>query len=259
MEARAPLPIRCRQELHLVRRFIVTLLAAALVGCAADLRVHAAASLTDALSEIGRAYTAEKGRSVAFNFGGSRAVARQIAEGAPGDVFISADEASMDELARRGGIVEESRRDLLANALAIVVPLNAGPAVLAPSDLAGPAVRRVAIGDPAVVPAGAYAKAYLERAGLWDRVAPKVIPTDNVRAALLAVEGANADAAIVYRTDAAMSTKTRVVAVISDVDIRYPAAMLRSARNEALARDFLAFLSSPAARRIFEKHGFVVR
>lgn len=242
----------------MLRRLVIAICAAGFIGCAADLRVHAAASLTDALAEIGRAYSAEKGRTVAFNFGGSRSVARQIAEGAPGDVFIAADEASMDELARRGGIVEESRRDLLSNALAIVVPRE-GSDVRQPADLAGPSVRRVAIGDPAVVPAGAYAKAYLEREGLWNRVEPKVIPTDNVRAALLAVEGRNADAAIVYRTDAAMSTTLRVVASVSDIDIRYPAAILRSARDREAASDFLSYLSSPAARRIFEKHGFIVR
>ncbi|MHB0968750.1 MAG: molybdate ABC transporter substrate-binding protein [Thermoanaerobaculia bacterium] len=242
----------------MLRSLIVAMCAAGLFGCAADLRVHAAASLTDALGEIGRAYSTERGRTVAFNFGGSRAVARQIAEGAPGDVFIAADEATMDELARRGGIIEETRRDLLSNALAIVVPRE-GSEVRRPADLAGAAVGRIAIGDPAVVPAGAYAKAYLEREGLWDRVATKIIPTDNVRAALLAVEGRNADAAIVYRTDTAMSTTLRVVASIPDIDIRYPAAILRSARDRKAAEDFFSYLSSPAARRIFEKHGFIVR
>lgn len=243
---------------RMLRRLIAAVCAVGLIGCGADLRVHAAASLTDALAEIGRAYTEERGRTVAFNFGGSRSVARQIAEGAPGDVFIAADEASMDELARRGGIVEESRRDLLSNALAIVVSRD-GSEVRQPADLAGPLVRRIAIGDPAVVPAGAYAKSYLEREGLWDRVEPKVIPTDNVRAALLAVEGMNADAAIVYRTDAAMSKTLRVVAVISDIDIRYPAAVLSAARDREAADDFFGYLSSPAARQILERHGFSVR
>jgi len=197
------------------------------------LQVHAAASLTDVLREVGNAFTRATHIAVAFNFAGSNTIARQIESGAPGDVFISADETQMDRI--RAYIVK--RRDLLSNKLAIVGEHDLRKA------------KRIALADPRSVPAGVYAREYLERKGLWRDVEKKVIPTENVRAALAAVRSGNADSAIVYRTDA------RDGLVIEDSPkITYPAALLRDSKD---ARRFFDFLFSNEAKAIFKKYGFV--
>jgi molybdate transport system substrate-binding protein len=241
------------------------LLAALLVTAPGGLRaagvvhVHAAASLRDVLKEIHQSRAA--GVNVIASFGGSNALARQIVEGAPGDVFFSADEQSMDVVEQAGLVVPGTRTALLSNALVVVAATDRDLAVTSAADLAQPAVTRVALADPASVPAGRYARAHLERAGAWEAVAPKVVPTENVRAALAAVESGNVDAAIVYETDARLSDRVRVVARVPADQvppIRYVACVLASAQDHGQATAFLGFLKSETAAAIFRKHGFVV-
>ena len=229
----------------------VVLLALLVFSCARPdgLRVFAAASLTDVLSEIARGYE----ERVTFNFGSSSTLARQIDAGAPADLFISADEARMDWLAARNRIVPETRRSLLSNTLVIVVHRDSHL-----TDLAQ--MQSIALAEPSTVPAGIYAKAWLERQGHWTEIAPKVIPTENVRGALFAVESGNADAAIVYATDAAISQRVRITQRIENGQlISYPAAVVADAQNRAAAMRFLEHLRSNAATQVFRKHGFQIQ
>ena len=209
-----------------------------------EVHVYAAASLTDALREIGAAYERQTGERVVFNFAGSSALARQIRQGAPADLFLSADEAKMDAVAAA------ERTSVLSNTLVIV-----GSGIRTPHDLVG---RRVALAEPSSVPAGIYAREYLTRIGIWSAVAPNVVPTANVRAALAAVESGNVDAAIVYRTDARRGFAYEIPR--SDGPrISYPFAVLRDAGNPAGARRFLAYLTSRPSLAVFERHGFLIR
>jgi molybdate transport system substrate-binding protein len=236
---------------------------AALLSCfvtrAAEVRVFAAASLTEALKEIAATYEKNSGDKVVFNFGASNFLARQIDAGAPADVFFPADEAQMDRLETKGLIAKETRRNCLGNSLVIAVASDANVTFKDTADLVSK-IKRLALADPAGVPAGIYAKKYLEKSGLWAHVSGKVIPTDNVRAALAAVEAGNADAAIVYKTDAAVSKKAKVALEVPAADapeIKYPVAVLKEAPNAAGAKKFVDALFSPEARRAFEKFGFI--
>lgn len=233
----------------------------ALGAASGKLLVFAAASLTDALREIGRGYEAGGGQPVAFHFAASSLLARQIEEGAPADAFFAADEATMDGLARRGLLVPGSRRDLLGNRLVVVVPSDSPLALAKLDDLASTSIRALALAEPRTVPAGVYAKQLLEQKGLWSRLVDRVVPTENVRAALAAVEGGNVDAGIVYATDAVISTRVRVALEIPAAEgpkIRYPvAAVAASARGDE-ARRFLAHLASEPALAVFRRYGFEV-
>jgi molybdate transport system substrate-binding protein len=221
--------------------------------------VSAAISLTDAMEAIGSAYQSEGHGAIRFNFAGSNMLSRQIANGAPVDLFVSADEAQMDLAVKAGAIDVKSRIPLLGNRLAIVT-MPAGPAVHDARGLLQPAVRRIALGDPAAVPAGSYARQYLQRAGLWDALAPRVIPVSNVRAALAAVENGSADAAITYESDAAAARQAHAAVVITGPlapRIVYPAAIVSAAPNRAGAERLLAYLRGPAAAAIFTRFKFV--
>lgn len=240
---------------------LLALLAAAAPLRAREITVFAAASLSDALQEIGAAYEKAGGPHVVFNFGASSTLARQIDEGAPADVFFSADEAKMDGLAKHGEVLAETRRSPLSNSLVIVVASASSLRLASPRDLLGPAVRVIALAEPQSVPAGIYAKEYLRSAGVWQDVTDKVVPTENVRAALAAVGAGNADAAIVYRTDAAMSVKVKIaleVAVAEGPRISYPMAVLAHAPQPVEARRFVDYLASEPALEVFRRFGFLV-
>lgn len=243
-------------------RFSYLILWAACVAnlSAASTRVFAAASLSDALREIAAVYERASGDQLGLVLAGSNVLARQIKEGAPADVFFSADEAKMDDLAQAGLIAAETRRTVLTNALVIVVHAKGGASIATPADLAGPAIRRIALAETRTVPAGIYAREYLERIGLWGQVAPKVVGTENVRASLAVVEAGNADAGIVYKTDALISKKVKIAYEIpsgAGPAIAYPVAMVEGARQPEAARRFIAWLATPAASVIFKKYGFL--
>jgi molybdate transport system substrate-binding protein len=223
------------------------------------LTVAAAISLSDALEEIGRAYTAAGGGPVRFNFAGSNVLARQIVNGAPADLFISADQEQMNVVEKANGLVAGSRVNLLSNALAIVSSPERAALVRDQFARAPAEIRRLAIGDPAAVPAGVYARQYLESQGLWQPYESRIVPTTNVRAALTAVETGAVDAAIVYVSDAA-AAKNAVVAVVVPVEkgprILYPAAILMSSSNRSDAERFLKFLRDPESSAIFTRYQF---
>ncbi len=245
--------------LRLASLGLVSLLAGTRVA-AGEVTVFAAASLSDALRELAALHQKATGDTVRLNLGASSILARQIQEGAPADLFFSADEAKMDDLARAGLIEAVTRRSLLSNSLVIVVAADGGPPLESAPDLARPAVRRVAIAEPETVPAGIYAREYLRRIGLWEKVAGKMIPTENVRAALAAVESGDVDAGIVYRTDALSSARVRIAFGVPRAEgpkISYPIALVKGGANPEGARRFLALLASPAGKSVFAKYGFI--
>jgi molybdate transport system substrate-binding protein len=217
----------------------------------AEVRVLAAASLTDALQEIVATYERTNPDRIVLSFGASSMLARQIERGAPADIFVSADENKVDVLAKQNLVAR--RVSVLSNTLVIVMPNGRKyPGLFH--------LRRIAIAEPRSVPAGIYWREFLEREQLWDDVRPHVIPTENVRAALAAVDAGNAEAAFVYETDARIARRSRIVKRMKDgPDISYPFVLLRRAENAAAAQRFFAHLQSNAARAIFAKHGFIVR
>jgi len=227
---------------------------------ATDVTIFAAASLSDALREIAATYEKTTGDTVRLNLGASSILARQIEEGAPADLFFSADEAKMDDLSQAGLIDPATRRSLLSNSLVIVVAADSNLKLSSAQDLAKAAVRRLALAEPETVPAGIYARVYLQKQGLWESVRGKTVPTENVRAVLATVESGNVDAGIVYKTDALISKKVRIACEVPPDDgprISYPVAVVRGGGNPAGAARFLAWLNSPAGKSVFAKYGFI--
>lgn len=227
---------------------------------AAELNVSAASSLTDALKAIAPEYEKQSGDHVIFNFAASSALARQIEEGAPADLFFSADEAQMDRLQKADRIEEKSRRNLLSNTLVVVAPNESTMQLTSAADLRK--VERIAVGDPKLVPVGVYTRSYLEKSGLWQELEAKIIPTENVRAGLAVVESGNAEVAFVYKTDAAISKKVKIIFSVppdEKAPINYPAALVKRDASNPAAEKFLSYLSSEAAGKIFEQFGFIVK
>jgi molybdate transport system substrate-binding protein len=223
--------------------------------------VAAAVSLAEVLEEVATAYAATGGGAVRFNLAGSNVLARQIVNGAPADVFVSADAAQMDVVEKAGAILAGSRVDLVGNQLAVVTAPDKSELVRQQFARAPAEIRRLAIGDPQAVPAGVYAKRYLEQKKLWSAYEPRIVPTTNVRAALTAVETGGADAAIVYLTDLAAARSAVLAFAVPAAEgprIVYPAGVIASSRNQADAKRFLAFLRQPAAAAIFARYKFVV-
>ena len=222
------------------------------------LLVFGAASLTESLQEIGRDFEAKTGQKVDFSFASSSDLERQIEAGAPADVFFSADTAKMDALEKAGLVRKSDRREFLSNALVVVVPKESRAAIASARDLT--ALPRIALADPASVPAGIYAKKWLTAEGVWDALAPKVVPTLDVRAALAAVAGGDIPAGIVYRTDAATSKDVRVAFTVTNGPaITYSVAPLTGSKQPRSAAAFVAFVDSRESRAVFERRGFLVR
>ncbi len=225
--------------------------------------VFAAASLKNALDEAAAVWTAKTGVNVALSYAASFPLAKQIEAGAPADIFISADLASMDYLSQRNLIAPASRANFLGNSLVIVAPKDAGFDRVELTR-AGIAARlgggRIAAGDPASVPAGRYAKAALEKLGLWTDLEPHFAFADNVRGALLFVSRQEAPLGIVYATDAQADASVKIVGRFpadSHPPIVYPIA-LTAASQSAEAQAFLTFLRSAEAAPFFAKQGFTV-
>ena len=250
------------------RRAVLGLLAACAAALAPAARaqgegalvVFAAASLGGALDEVAHAWEAETGGTVALSYAGSSALARQIEQGAPADVFVSASPDWMDALEDEGLIREGTRRDLLSNALVLIAHGRAAPVEVGPGlDLAGMLGEgRLAMALVDAVPAGVYGREALTSLGLWDDVAPKVVQADNVRAALRLVALGEAPLGVVYATDARAEPGVSVVGAFpegSHAPIVYPAA-LTAESGHPRARAFLGHLGSPEARAVFVRHGF---
>jgi molybdate transport system substrate-binding protein len=237
---------------------VAALLALAWPVAAEEVVVYAAASLTECLKEVAQGFEKSTGHTVVFNLGGSNDLARQIKAGAPADVFFSADKAQMDGLEAAGLVRAVDRVDVLSNVLVVVVPATSAARLNGASDLAS--VGRLALADPQAVPAGVYARTWLESARFWDQVKDKIIPTLNVRAALSAVESENADAGIVYRTDAATSKRVKVAFEVPREQgpaVVYPMAPLKGSTKAATAA-LTRYLTSAAARAVYARYGFVV-
>lgn len=228
---------------------------------AVEITVFAAASLTDALKEIGANYEKQGSDKVVFNFGASSMLERQIEEGAPADVFFSADEPKMDALEKKDLILKETRKSRLSNSLVIVTSVDSDLKIKSPADLTGSKIRRVALADPKAVPAGVYSKAFLEKEKLWLDIEPKVVPVDNVRSALAAVESGNIEIGMVFKTDAAISKKVKIAYEIPPAtgpQISYPMAVTKNARQVESAKKFVEFLGSDDATKVFTNYGFIV-
>jgi molybdate transport system substrate-binding protein len=225
-----------------------------------ELNISAAASLTDALEEIYTEYQKAGTDIIYFNFAASGTLQKQILEGAPCDLFISASKGHMDGLAEADKIVAESRKDLLGNALTLIASAEKA-GVVGVDSLTSADVTSIAVGEPESVPAGNYAKQALESLGIWESVQDKLIFAKDVRQVLEYVETGNADCGFVYRSDAAL-LETGVI--LSDLPedshspIVYPAALIAGSANEAAAQTFYDYLQSDYAKGVFEKYGFTV-
>lgn len=229
--------------------------------------VFAAASLTDAMKALGEQWRSQGHRLPRFSFAASSALARQIEQGAPADIFASADEPWMDYVQRRALIVDSSRISPLANSLVLIAPAGRTQPNLTltrQTDLAAllSAGDRIATGDPAHVPVGKYAQAALTWMGQWEALSPRLARADNVRSALLLVERGEAPLGIVYATDAAASSGVRIVATFpaeSHPPVTYSFALTRRGAEDGATRAFFTFITSPAAAETYRRFGFSLR
>ena len=223
--------------------------------------VFAASSLTNVLQAAAADFERATGTRVLVNVGASNSQARQILDGAPADVFCSADESQMDVVERAGRVAAGSRVTLASNRLVVMVPADRARTLHAVDELLAPTFRRIAVGDPAAVPVGVYTREYLERLGLWAAFQPRIVPTVNVRAALAAVDSGNADAAFVYATDAPLAAHASIAFTVPAAQappIRYPGAVITGGANGDGGWRFLRFLQSDAGRALFTRAGFIV-
>ncbi len=223
--------------------------------------MFAAASLTDAITEISESFESERNVKIYTNFAGSQTLQLQIERGAPADLFISASPKQMDALAEKDAIYTSTRRNVLRNSLVLVAPTGSSHQIEKPDELTGPRIRRIAIGEPSSVPAGIYGAEALDRLRIWSGVKPKLIPGADVRSVLAYTSAGEVDFGIVYRTDASVSEKVRIAyefPASSHSPIVYPAAVIRGAKHEALAHSFLQYLETSEVKRVFEKYGFSV-
>lgn len=257
----------------LIAILIAVVLATGLVGCSksaekqpaaqnVNLTVSAAASLTDAMNEIKTLYAQEKpGVNITYNFGASGSLEQQIEQGADVDIFLSAATKQMDQLKDKGLTLEDTRKNFLGNSLVLVVPQDS-TAITSFKDLTNANVKKIALGEPKSVPAGQYGEESLTKLNLLDTLkkADKIVYAKDVKEVLTWVESGNADAGIVYATDAKTSTKVKVAATADPstyTPVVYPGAVLKNSKNVDAAKDFINFLYSDKAKAVFEKYGFV--
>jgi molybdate transport system substrate-binding protein len=252
---------------HVLAAFAAIVVAAGLAPAAPaqekTITVFAAASLKNALDEIDGLFTKQSGIKVVASFAASSALMKQIEQGAPADVFVSADIDWMDYGAKRDLIKNDTRENLLGNQLVLIAAKDSkiGAVTIGPGfDLAALAGSgRIATGDVRAVPAGLYAKAALENLGIWPSVESKLAMAENVRAALILVARGEAPLGIVYETDAKVDPGVKIVGIFprdSHPPIVYPAALTKNAKPDAA--QYLAFLATPAAKAVFERYGFRV-
>jgi molybdate transport system substrate-binding protein len=238
------------------------------VGCtkqeeasAINLNISAAASLKDSMDEIKELYESENSNiKLTINYGGSGTLQKQIEEGADVDVFISAAPKQMDAIEDRDLLLEGTRKDLLLNGLVLVTPKD-NSTIRSFDDLTTDKVTHLALGEPNSVPAGQYAEEVFTKLGILDKIKEKTVYAKDVKEVLTWVETGNADAGIVYTTDAKVSDKVQVIATApadSHTPVIYPAAVIKDSKNGDLAKELLEFLSSDKAISIFEKYGFEV-
>ena len=226
-----------------------------------EITVSAAASLTNAFQDIGKAFEARnKGIKVYFNFGSSGDLKRQIEGGAPVDVFASAALREMDDLERQGGVAAGTRRGFAANGMVLVKPAASGTRLETFTDLVKPEFKRIAIRNPASVPAGMYAEQVLKHFRVWDAIKDKLVFGESVRQVLDYVARGEVDAGMVFSTDALTRPKDVTVTMkapeVSHVAVIYPIAIVKNTKNEKAAKTFVDFVMSDEGKRILEKYGF---
>jgi molybdate transport system substrate-binding protein len=231
------------------------------VALAEEMTVSAAISLKEAFSELAKGFeTRQKGVRVLFNFGASGDLVRQITAGAPVDVFASAGQKEMDELEQKGLAIPGSRTNFAGNTVVLIIPQQSSLRFESLSDLTQKEVTKIAVGHPKTVPAGRYADQVLRNLKLWDSVKKKVILAENVRQVLDYVTRGEVDAGLVYATDA--STKAKDLKKILPVPegshqpVVYPITAVKGGKNEALARTFIAWVTSPEGENILRRYGF---
>jgi molybdate transport system substrate-binding protein len=248
--------------------FITTLIA----GCSSEqpttaqakveMNISAAVSLKDALEEIQKNYEAKNPNvKLIYNLGASGALQKQIEQGAPADIFMSAASKQMSDLEAEGLVNKSTRKNLVENRLVIIVPKTSNLNITKYEDLAKEEVQKISIGETASVPAGQYAQEVLQKLEIWDNIKAKAVLAKDVRTVLTYVETDNVDAGIVYKTDALSSNKVKIVANApegSHQPIVYPVALLSGTKQQQAAEDFLAYLSTPECKAIFEKYGFTM-
>jgi molybdate transport system substrate-binding protein len=225
-----------------------------------EITVSAAISLKDALDEISQLYRAKSpGTLIHFNLGGSGTLQQQIEQGAPVDVFISASPDQMDALESKGLLLAGSRKDMVRNSVVLIVP-KGKTGIASFQDLAGADVKFIAVGEPKTVPAGKYAQEILTHFGLYEKLKPKFVLGKDVRQVLTYVATGNADAGIVYATDALTSADVTVVATApkdSHSPVVYPLALIKNSKNIEEAKKFADFLTGPESTEVFKKYGFL--
>ena len=238
--------------------FVMLLVACSQGGDDDEVLVFAATSLTDAMTEAAAEYEASSGTNIEVSFGPSRALAQQIASGAPADLYFAAGQPPMDFLVEGGQVSEDGIARLLSNKIVLITGQDA-PGVGDIGELADADFERIAMPDPEIAPAGNYAKTALQNLGLWERMLPSIVFANDVRATLSYVQTGNADAGFLYQTDAATADDVAVLDIVptdSYPDVVYPAAVVQGADNRAGAAAMLEFLRGDAAREIFRRHGF---
>jgi molybdate transport system substrate-binding protein len=249
-------------------RGILAVLAAAVVGLASpaaagvDLTLSVAISLKEVVEALGRSFAASHPAvMLRYNLGASGVLQRQIEAGAPVDVYVAAAAHPVDALVRRGLLLGDSRRAVARNVLVAVTPGAGGLPLGQARDLADDRVGRVAVGNPRTVPAGEYARAALRREGLWERLGPRLVFAENVRQVLEYVGRGEAEAGLVYGTDAAAAgRRVRVAFALREETyppVLYVAAVVAGSRQPALARDFVELLAGPDGQALFRRHGFL--
>ena len=228
-----------------------------------ELCISAAASLTDVMKEIGTKYeAAHPGMKITYNFGSSGALQSQIEEGAPADVFVSAAQQQMDALEKKDLLIKDTRKDLLENAVVVIVPKDSKLELASIEEIATDKVKKIALGEPKGVPVGQYSEEVFKSVNLLEQVKAKAVYGSDVRQVLTWVENGEVDCGIVYATDAAISKNVRILMTTPDSShkpVVYPAAVVKATKNEKDAKDFMAFLSTPEIKALFEKYGFQVK
>ena len=227
-----------------------------------ELNISAAVSMKDALAEIQTNYQKKAPHvKLVYNLGASGSLQKQIEQGAPADIFISAAPKQMNELEAKNLVIKATRKNLLENKLVLIAPKDSTLSISKLEDLQNDTVKQISIGETKVVPAGQYAEQALKKLGVWEKIQSKIVFAKDVRTVLTYVDTGNVDAGLVYKTDAAVSKKVKILATAPDgshAPIIYPAAALSGTKNQKAAEEFLAYLAGPEGKSVFEKHGFVM-
>jgi len=266
-----------RKSLKITSMVLITTLFCSMLGCTSKeksetaasnpksepvtLTISAAASLKNSMNEVKKLYEAKNSNvTLTFNFGASGALQQQIEQGADVDIFISAAAKQMDTLESKDLILKDTRKDLLQNDVVLIVPSD-NSTIKSFNDLTTDKAKKIALGEPKSVPAGQYAEEVFTKLGILDKIKGKAVYAKDVTEVLTWVKTGNADAGIVYTTDAKTTDKVKIIATApsdSHKPVIYPAAIIKPSKKADAAKDLMSFLTSTKAKVVFEKYGFKV-